>query len=61
MVRHFFKSLGGAMRCGLHVAARGDNDHHVAEALFKAFARALRAAVRRDPFSTELPSSKGVI
>jgi imidazoleglycerol-phosphate dehydratase/histidinol-phosphatase len=61
MFRHFFKSLGAAMRCGLHIAARGGNDHHLAEGVFKAFARALRAAVRRDPFNTQLPSSKGVI
>jgi len=61
MWSHFFKSLGGAMRCGLHIAARGDNDHHIIEAVFKAFARALKAAIRRDPQSTGLPSSKGVI
>ncbi len=61
MFKHFFKSLATAMRCNLHVAAQGENDHHIAEGIFKAFARALRAAVRRDPFNYELPSSKGVI
>ncbi len=61
MFRHFFKSLGAAMRAGLHIAARGGNDHHIAEAIFKAFARALKAAVKRDPFNEQLPSSKGVI
>ncbi len=61
MFGHFFKSLGAAMRCGLHIAARGGNDHHIAEAIFKAFARALKAAVRRDPLNTELPTSKGVL
>jgi imidazoleglycerol-phosphate dehydratase/histidinol-phosphatase len=61
MFKHFFKSLGAAMRCGLHIAARGGNDHHIAEAVFKAFARALKAAVRRDPLNMQLPSSKGVI
>ena len=61
MFRHFFKSLGAAMRCGLHIAARGENDHHIAEGIFKAFARALKAAVRRDRFNYKLPSSKGVI
>jgi imidazoleglycerol-phosphate dehydratase/histidinol-phosphatase len=61
MFSHFFKSLGAAMRSGLHIASRGGNDHHIAEAVFKAFARALKAAVRRDPFNTQLPSSKGVI
>ncbi|MDR2911745.1 MAG: bifunctional histidinol-phosphatase/imidazoleglycerol-phosphate dehydratase HisB [Alistipes sp.] len=61
MFRHFFKSLGAAMHCGLHIEARGANDHHIAEGIFKAFARALKAAVRREPFSDSLPSSKGVI
>jgi imidazoleglycerol-phosphate dehydratase/histidinol-phosphatase len=61
MIAHFFKSLGAAMRCGLHIAARGGNDHHLAEGIFKAFARALKSAVRRDKFNFELPSSKGVI
>ncbi len=61
MFKHFFKSLATAMRANLHVAAQGENDHHIAEGIFKAFARALRAAVRRDPFNYELPSSKGII
>lgn len=61
MFKHFFKSLATAMRCNLHVAARGENDHHIAEAVFKAFARALRAAVRRDPSDCNLPTTKGTI
>lgn len=61
MFRHFFASLCAAMHCNLYVSARGENNHHKAEALFKAFARALRAAVKRDVFSYELPSSKGVL
>lgn len=61
MFKHFFASLCAAMRCNLYVSARGENNHHKAEALFKAFARALRAAVKRDVFSYELPSSKGVL
>ncbi len=61
MFAHFFKSLGAAMNCNLHIAAKGENNHHIAEGIFKAFARALRMAVRREPFSYELPSSKGVI
>lgn len=61
MFRHFFASLCAAMRCNMYVSARGENNHHKAEALFKAFARALRAAVKRDVFSYELPSSKGVL
>ncbi len=61
MFKHFFKSLGAAMCCNMHVAAKGENNHHTAEGVFKAFARALRQAVRREPFSYELPSSKGVL
>ncbi len=61
MFEHFFKSLCAEMRCNLHVEARGDNNHHLIEAVFKAFARALKAAVRREPFNYELPSSKGVL
>lgn len=61
MFEHFFKSLATAARCNLHIAAKGSNDHHLIEGIFKAFARALRAAVRRDPFSYDLPSSKGVL
>jgi imidazoleglycerol-phosphate dehydratase/histidinol-phosphatase len=61
MFGHFFKSLATAMRANIHIAARGGNDHHIAEGIFKAFARALKAAVRRDPFNEQLPSSKGVI
>lgn len=58
---HFFKSLASAARCNLHIAAKGDNDHHTIEGVFKAFARALRMAVRREPFAYDLPSSKGVL
>ncbi|MCQ2095911.1 MAG: bifunctional histidinol-phosphatase/imidazoleglycerol-phosphate dehydratase HisB [Bacteroidaceae bacterium] len=61
MFRHFFKSLCAAMNCNLHIQASGDNNHHLAEAVFKAFARALRMAIRCEPFSHELPSSKGLI
>ena len=61
MFRHFFQSLCSAMNCNLHISARGENDHHIAEAIFKAFARALKAAVRRDPFNYEIPSSKGLL
>ena len=61
MYSHFFKSLAVAMRANLHISARGDNNHHLIEGVFKAFARALRMAVRRDVFSYDLPSSKGVL
>ena len=61
MFWHFFRSLGAAMSCNLHVSAKGENDHHVAEGIFKAFARALNMAVRKEQFSYSLPSSKGVL
>lgn len=61
MFKHFFQSLCCAMKCNLHIEAKGENNHHLIEGVFKAFARALRMAIRRDPFSYELPSSKGVL
>ncbi|HRF86736.1 MAG TPA: bifunctional histidinol-phosphatase/imidazoleglycerol-phosphate dehydratase HisB [Alloprevotella sp.] len=61
MFRHFFHTLCTAMQCNLHIRAQGENNHHLAESVFKAFARSLRMAIRRDVFSYELPSSKGIL
>jgi len=61
MFLHFFKSFSDAARCNLHIACAGENEHHKIEAIFKAFARAIRMAVRRDPMSNYLPSTKGVL
>ena len=61
MFRHFFKSLSDAMRANLYIQARGENNHHLAEGIFKAFARSLKQAMRRDVFSYDLPSSKGLL
>ena len=61
MFKHFFKSLASAINCNLHISAKGENNHHLVEGVFKAFARALRMAVRRDTFNYNLPSSKGVL
>lgn len=61
MYKHFFKSLCVAMRCNLQISAKGENNHHLIESIFKAFARAIRMAIRRDPFSYEIPTSKGVL
>ena len=61
MFKHFFKSLSGAMQANLYVQARGENNHHLAEGIFKAFARCLKQAVRRNVFSYDLPSSKGLL
>ena len=61
MFRHFFYSLCAALRCNLHISARGENNHHLIEGVFKAFARSLRTAIYRQPFNYDLPSSKGVL
>ncbi len=61
MFFHFFKSLSDAARMNLNVKAEGVNEHHKIECIFKAFARSLRMAVRRDIYRYELPSSKGVL
>lgn len=61
MFKHVFKSMCVAMQCNLHIEANGENNHHLIEGVFKAFARALKMAIRRDVFSYELPSSKGVL
>lgn len=58
---HFFHSLADAAQMNLHVRATGDNEHHKIEAIFKALARALRMALRRDPCSLTLPTSKGLL
>ncbi len=61
MFRHFFQSLCSAARCNLQIAAKGDNEHHKIEGVFKAFSRALRMAIKREGLSSEVPSSKGVL
>lgn len=61
MFFHFFKSFSDAARCNLHIECHGDNEHHKIEAIFKAFAKAIRMAVKRDPLSNYLPSTKGVL
>jgi len=61
MFLHFFKSLSDAAKMNLNIRAEGDNEHHKIEGIFKALARALRMAVRRDIFHFELPSTKGTL
>ncbi|MEG1634278.1 MAG: bifunctional histidinol-phosphatase/imidazoleglycerol-phosphate dehydratase HisB [Rikenellaceae bacterium] len=61
MIKHFFKSFASAAHCNLHVAAHGENNHHKAEAVFKAFARAMKCAIHREISNNELPSSKGIL
>lgn len=61
MFEHFFKSFAQNSEINLHISAKGKNEHHKIEGVFKAFARALKAASRRDIFKYSLPSSKGVL
>ena len=61
MFFHFFKSFSDAARCNLNITCHGENEHHKIEAIFKAFAKAIRMAVKRDPLSNHLPTTKGII
>jgi imidazoleglycerol-phosphate dehydratase / histidinol-phosphatase len=61
MFYHFFKSFSDASKCNLHVECRGENEHHMIEAIFKAFAKAIKMAVKKDPLKDYLPSTKGVL
>jgi imidazoleglycerol-phosphate dehydratase/histidinol-phosphatase len=61
MFFHFFKSFSDAAKCNLNIECRGDNEHHKIEAIFKAFAKAIKMAVKRDANSNQLPSTKGVL
>ena len=61
MFLHFFKSLSDAAKMNLNIKAEGQNEHHKIEGIFKALARALKMAVKRDIYRYELPSSKGVL
>ncbi len=61
MFLHFFKSLSDAAKMNLHIKAEGQNEHHKIEGIFKALARSIRMAVKRDIYHFELPSSKGML
>ncbi len=61
MFFHFFKSFSDAAKCNLNIECKGENEHHKIEAIFKAFAKAIRMAVKKDPFSNYLPSTKGIL
>lgn len=61
MFHHFFKSLSDGARMNLYISARGTNEHHKIEGIFKALARAIKQAIRRDVFTFSLPSTKGVL
>ncbi len=61
MFRHFFKSFTDTARCNLHIEAKGENEHHKIESVFKAWARAIKMAIRFDPENAQIPSTKGKI
>ncbi len=61
MFYHFFKSFSDTAKCNLNIKAEGTNEHHKIEAIFKSFARAVKMAVRKDPYSDALPSTKGTL
>ena len=61
MFLHFFKSFSDAARMNLNIKAEGDNEHHKIEGIFKALARSIKMAVKRDIYKFQLPSSKGVL
>lgn len=61
MFYHFFKSFSDAAKCNLYIKAEGENEHHKIESIFKALAKAIKAAIRRDPDNQQLPSTKGIL
>lgn len=61
MFYHFFKSFSDAAKCNLNIKAEGENEHHKIEAIFKAFAKAIKMAIKRDAEKLVLPSTKGVL
>lgn len=61
MILHFFKSLSDAAKMNLNIKAEGDNEHHKIEGIFKALAKSIKMAVKRDIYQYELPSTKGVL
>jgi len=61
MFYHFFKSFTDGAKANLNIKAEGQNEHHKIEAIFKAFAKAIKSAVKRDPYNMILPSTKGII
>jgi imidazoleglycerol-phosphate dehydratase/histidinol-phosphatase len=61
MLLHFFKSLSDASRMNLNIKAEGDNEHHKIEGIFKALAKSIKMAVKRDVYQYELPSTKGML
>jgi len=61
MILHFFKSFSDAAKMNLNIKAEGENEHHKIEGIFKALAKSIKMAVKRDIYQFELPSTKGVL
>lgn len=61
MILHFFKSFSDAAKMNLNIKAEGDNEHHKLEGIFKALAKSIKMAVKRDIYQYELPSTKGIL
>ncbi len=61
MFYHFFKSFSDASKCNLNIKVEGQNEHHKIESIFKAFAKAIKIAVKRDANNMSLPSTKGIL
>ncbi len=61
MFLHFFKSLSDTAQMNLHIRAEGENEHHKIEGIFKALARSIHMAVKRDVHNFQLPSTKGAL
>ena len=61
MFFHFFKSFSDSAKCNLNVKAEGTNEHHKIEAIFKAFAKAIKMAVKKDENNNQLPTTKGTL
>ncbi|MFN6373913.1 MAG: bifunctional histidinol-phosphatase/imidazoleglycerol-phosphate dehydratase HisB [Chitinophagia bacterium] len=61
MFFHFFKSFSDAAKCNLNIFCKGENEHHKIEAIFKAFAKAIKMAVRKNPWDDSLPTTKGLL
>ena len=61
MFFHFFKSFSDASKCNLNIKAEGQNEHHKIEAIFKAFAKSIKMAVKQDADNMSLPSTKGML
>lgn len=61
MFEHFFKSFSDAAKCNIYIRCKGKNDHHKIESVFKAFAKSIRMALRRDINNNGLPTTKGIL